>query len=89
MSNAPPIFNNWTIKHQSHLVCKGGYGTVRMIGLLDFTCLQKNPKWIVGFSDVTVLHHLNTMGYKSIHGDANNRSRQLSSDRNTANCVVW
>jgi hypothetical protein len=28
MSNAPPIFSsNWTIKHQSHLVCKGGYGT--------------------------------------------------------------
>jgi muramoyltetrapeptide carboxypeptidase len=39
-----------------------------MIDLLDFTCFQKNPKWIVGFSDVTVLHHLNTMGYKSIHG---------------------
>jgi hypothetical protein len=40
--NAPPIFsNNWTIKHQSHLVCKGGYGTVRMIDLLDFTAFKK------------------------------------------------
>lgn len=48
---------------------KGGYGTVRMIDLLDFSAFKKNPKWIVGFSDVTVLHnHLNTMGYKSIHG---------------------
>lgn len=48
---------------------RGGYGTVRMIDLLDFTKFKQNPKWIVGFSDVTVLHsHLNTMGYKSIHG---------------------
>lgn len=48
---------------------RGGYGTVRMIDLLDFTQFKQNPKWIVGFSDVTVLHsHLNTMGYKSIHG---------------------
>ena len=48
---------------------KGGYGTVRIIDLLDFTVFKKNPKWIVGFSDVTVLHnHLNTMGFKSIHG---------------------
>lgn len=48
---------------------RGGYGTVRMIDLLDFTKFRQHPKWIVGFSDVTVLHnHLNTMGYKSIHG---------------------
>ena len=48
---------------------RGGYGTVRMIDLLDFTKFKQSPKWIVGFSDVTVLHsHLNTMGYQSIHG---------------------
>jgi muramoyltetrapeptide carboxypeptidase len=48
---------------------RGGYGTVRMLDLLDFTKFEQNPKWIIGFSDVTVLHnHLNTMGYKSIHG---------------------
>lgn len=48
---------------------RGGYGTVRMIDLLDFTKFKQHPKWIVGFSDVTVLHnHLNTMGYQSIHG---------------------
>ncbi len=48
---------------------RGGYGTVRMLDLLDFTEFKKNPKWIIGFSDVTVLHnHLNTMGFKSIHG---------------------
>jgi muramoyltetrapeptide carboxypeptidase len=48
---------------------RGGYGTVRVIDLIDFTQFKKSPKWLVGFSDVTVLHnHLNTMGYKSIHG---------------------
>ncbi len=48
---------------------RGGYGTVRMIDLLDFTAFEQSPKWVIGFSDVTVLHnHLNTMGYKSIHG---------------------
>ncbi|QZK91695.1 LD-carboxypeptidase [Flavobacterium sp. CHNK8] len=47
---------------------KGGYGTVRMVDLLDFTNFKNNPKWIVGFSDVTVLHsHLNTLGYQSLH----------------------
>lgn len=48
---------------------RGGYGTVRIIDLLDFTKFNQFPKWIIGFSDVTVLHnHLNTMGFKSIHG---------------------
>ena len=48
---------------------RGGYGTVRMIDLLDFSKFKQNPKWVIGFSDVTVLHnHLNTMGFKSIHG---------------------
>ena len=48
---------------------RGGYGTVRMLDLLDFSKFKQNPKWIIGFSDVTVLHsHLNTMGFQSIHG---------------------
>lgn len=48
---------------------KGGYGTVRIIDRLDFSQFRKNPKWVVGFSDVTVLHsHLNNMGYQTIHG---------------------
>ena len=47
---------------------RGGYGTVRMIDLLDFTEFRQNPKWVIGFSDVTVLHsHLNRMGIQSLH----------------------
>lgn len=48
---------------------RGGYGTVKIIDKLDFSRFKQNPKWIIGFSDVTVLHsHLNTMGFQSIHG---------------------
>jgi muramoyltetrapeptide carboxypeptidase len=35
---------------------RGGYGTLRIIDQLDFSKFCKKPKWIVGFSDITVLH---------------------------------
>jgi muramoyltetrapeptide carboxypeptidase len=39
---------------------RGGYGTSRIIDKLDFKRFKKKPKWIIGFSDITVLHaHLN------------------------------
>ncbi len=47
---------------------KGGYGTVRMVDRIDFTNFKKKPKWIVGFSDVTVLHsHINNMDIGTLH----------------------
>jgi len=47
---------------------KGGYGTVRLIDKLDFYKFVKYPKWIAGYSDVTVLHsHLNRMGFETLH----------------------
>ena len=51
------------------LCARGGYGTARLLDALDFTQFAKNPKWIAGFSDITVLHsHLLRLGYQSIHG---------------------
>ena len=48
---------------------RGGYGTVRMIDLLDFTKFKQSPKWIVGFSDVTVIHsYINNLNVATIHG---------------------
>lgn len=39
---------------------RGGYGMSRIIDQLDFTRFKKNPKWLIGFSDITVLHaHVN------------------------------
>jgi len=35
---------------------RGGYGVGRIIEQLDFKAFKKNPKWIIGFSDITVLH---------------------------------
>ncbi|MBW4890037.1 LD-carboxypeptidase [Mucilaginibacter sp. HMF5004] len=49
---------------------RGGYGTIRIIDDLDFTDFAKNPKWLVGFSDITVLHsHIwANHALQSIHG---------------------
>ncbi|WP_419802047.1 S66 peptidase family protein [Mucilaginibacter sp.] len=49
---------------------RGGYGTVRMIDRVDFMPIKTAPKWIIGFSDITVLHaHLfSVFGLQSIHG---------------------
>ena len=51
------------------LCCRGGYGTVRIIDHLDFSRLAAHPKWIVGYSDATVLHsHLHsTLGLPTLH----------------------
>jgi muramoyltetrapeptide carboxypeptidase len=48
---------------------RGGYGTIRIIDELDFTAFAANPKWIVGFSDITVLlsHIYAKFGIQSIH----------------------
>lgn len=47
---------------------RGGYGSYRLIDKLDFTPLLTQPKWIVGFSDITVLlSHLQQLGIASLH----------------------
>ena len=47
---------------------RGGYGTVRIIDLIDFSKFKKHPKWVMGFSDVTVLHsHINTLNVATLH----------------------
>ncbi len=49
---------------------RGGYGTIRMIDDVDFMPIKEAPKWLIGFSDITVLHaHLfSVFGLQSIHG---------------------
>ena len=47
---------------------RGGYGTVRIIDQLDFSNFKNHPKWIIGYSDVTVLHaHLHQLGIETLH----------------------
>ena len=51
------------------LCARGGYGLVRIVDSLDFTKFKRQPKWIIGFSDITVLHsHVhNNYSVASIH----------------------
>lgn len=56
-------------KIKAILCARGGYGVVRIIDKIDFKQFALRPKWIIGFSDVTVIHsHLHkNLGIASIH----------------------
>ena len=61
------MLNDETIKA---IICvRGGYGSVRIIDNIDFSNFIKNPKWICGYSDVTVFHsHINkNFGIETLH----------------------
>ncbi|WP_298779289.1 LD-carboxypeptidase [uncultured Polaribacter sp.] len=48
---------------------RGGYGSVRILDLLDFTKFKQSPKWIIGYSDITAFHnHIHNLGVEIIHG---------------------
>ncbi|WP_432329304.1 S66 peptidase family protein [Mucilaginibacter sp. P25] len=51
------------------MCARGGYGLVRIIDRLNFKQFKKNPKWIIGFSDITALHcHINrNFGIATLH----------------------
>ena len=47
---------------------KGGYGSIRILDLVDFSMLKSQPKWLIGYSDVTAIHlHLQSLGIASLH----------------------
>lgn len=47
---------------------RGGYGTVRILDQLDYARFKENPKWVIGYSDITALHsQLNVEGFESMH----------------------
>lgn len=65
---------------------RGGYGSVRIIDKINFSSFVKNPKWLVGYSDMTVFHcHSNkNFGIETLHASmpinfANNSSESLES----------
>ena len=48
---------------------RGGYGSVRILDSLNWANMLREPKWLVGYSDITVFHQrLNKLGVQSIHG---------------------
>ena len=57
-------------KNIKAIMCaRGGYGTGRIIDELNFKIFKENPKWVIGFSDITVLHSHLYSNYKiaSLH----------------------
>ena len=56
------------------MCARGGYGVVRIIDRLNWKGLEKSPKWLIGFSDITVLHsHIHQhCGIASIHSKMTN-----------------
>ena len=51
------------------LCSRGGYGLAQIINKIDFSPLQKQHKWLIGFSDITVIHAaLSNLRVQSIHG---------------------
>ena len=47
---------------------RGGYGSVRILDKLDFTKFTQNPKWIIGYSDITAFHnHIHNLGIETLH----------------------
>ncbi|MBC7572011.1 MAG: LD-carboxypeptidase [Spirosoma sp.] len=61
------LFDNPAVR--AVFAARGGYGCYRLADGLDLTGLQRNPKWLVGFSDVTVLLSLFcNAGIVSLHG---------------------
>jgi muramoyltetrapeptide carboxypeptidase len=51
------------------MCARGGYGTVRIIDQINFSAFEQHPKWIVGYSDITVLHsHIQAQfGIETLH----------------------
>lgn len=73
------------------LCSRGGYGSVRIIDQMDFTKFLKNPKLVIGYSDITVFHNrMNLMGQLSVHATCplnfeENTEQALSSLLNVLN----
>jgi len=50
------------------LCARGGYGCVRIVDQLNFDAFQDNPKWLIGYSDITVFHStLHNLGFATLH----------------------
>jgi muramoyltetrapeptide carboxypeptidase len=65
------VFNNLISDNSVKAIigARGGYGTVRMVDKVNWQALRAHPKWVVGFSDMSVvLNHLSRVGVPSLHG---------------------
>lgn len=76
------------------MCARGGYGAIRIVDRLDFTLYKLSPKWILGFSDITVLHchinsnyHLATIHSKMCNSFPDNRAEAEPIQIETINSI--
>jgi len=63
------------------LCSRGGYGVAQIIDKIDFRAFAKSPKWLIGFSDISILHNaISNLGIASIHGIMAKHLTELPSD---------
>lgn len=71
VNRAEELNRMWADPQISALLClRGGYGCLRMAARIDLTQVRQQPKFLIGFSDITVLHShlLQQAGLVSLHG---------------------
>ncbi len=65
------------------LCARGGYGSVRIVDKLNWAGFIRHPKWLIGFSDITVFHnHIQSLGFPSVHA-----SMPLNFKKNTTDAL--
>jgi muramoyltetrapeptide carboxypeptidase len=68
LSDLQTAFDNPSVK--AIWMARGGYGTNRIVDEIDFSKFLKKPKWVIGFSDITVLHnHIHNLSVQTIHAN--------------------
>lgn len=66
LSDLQEAFNDQETK--AIFCSRGGYGAIQILDNIDMTGFRKNPKWLIGFSDITAIHvMLQFHGYASMH----------------------
>ena len=69
------------------LCSRGGYGLTQIVDKLDFTTFCSCPKWLIGFSDITVLHNaITNLGFPSVHAIMAKHLTELNAD---SEAVAW
>ena len=64
---------------------RGGYGTIQLVDLIDPKLIQENPKWVIGYSDITTLHAMQTKaGIASIHGTMSSSIAKTGGDEDNS-----
>lgn len=68
-------------KVKAILCSRGGYGLAQIIDQIDFTTFENNPKWLIGFSDITILHNaISNLAIATIHGPMAKPLTELATD---------